>query len=421
MADTVFWSWQSDSSPKTNRHFIRDALSKAVDRVSQDLGVEDADRVELDHDTKSATGMADISNTILKQVSAATVFVADVTPIAAADSGKKLPNPNVLVELGYALSDLGFEKIIAILNTGEGHKIEELPFDIRQRRILTYCLAEDATRSERKREGDKLVKDLVDAIKSNIKNAREARSVETPIVGVKESKDYPGLWESEWQTKHMSSFGNFGIVSPAEGARAYLRVIPDDWPNGKPQITQLENLPDGAKLWASTGGGSSGSYGSCAWGYISYWFSNDSQKDVRIANNIAGFLEETGEIWLSDGAVFNASSEGRYLRYASLLSNWAGGLDAANRILDHLGASKRRRVVVGLSNLTGMKWPQQAGYIVPQSRKPRFELERTELIWKHEKQLAFLHVAWNEVRNAFSLPAMNAEKFQQYYTVRKRQ
>lgn len=421
MADTVFWSWQSDSNQKSNRNFIRDALSKAVDRVSQDLGVEDAERVELDHDTKSASGMADISNTILEQVSAAAVFVADVTPIATAESGKKIPNPNVMVELGYALHALGFEKIIAILNRGDGHKIEELPFDIRHRRILTYCLSDDADKSERKREGDKLAKDLAAAIKGNIENTREARSLVTPIVGVAESKDYEGLWEADWPVKHQSRFGDSNLVNPTNGERAFLRVIPECWSDGLPQITLLEDQPDGKKLWASSGGGSAGSYGPCACGYISYWFANNPSNASRDANNIVGFLEETGEIWFSDGAVFNMRNKGRYLHSARLLSNWASGLETANDVLDELGASKRRRVIVGISSLKEVAWSPQIGHSLILSRKSSFTFEKTEPVWAQSNQIVFLHSAWNRVRNAFSLPEMSADEFQSDYTTRKGQ
>jgi hypothetical protein len=55
----VFWSWQNDVTPKENRHFIRGALAEAVERASDELGLEDADRPELDHDTKNTPGMAE--------------------------------------------------------------------------------------------------------------------------------------------------------------------------------------------------------------------------------------------------------------------------------------------------------------------------------------------------------------------------
>jgi hypothetical protein len=146
----VFWSWQNDVTPKENRHFIRGALAEAVERASDELGLEDADRPELDHDTKNTPGMAEITATILKKISQSAVFVADLTPIGETSGRKALPNPNVLIELGWALSQLGPDRIVAVLNTAHGYQAEDLPFDIRHRRALTYRLAADADMATRK-------------------------------------------------------------------------------------------------------------------------------------------------------------------------------------------------------------------------------------------------------------------------------
>jgi len=134
MSDTVFWSWQDDLPASINRQFLRNSLEVAVDRVSDLLDVEDAPGINLDHDTRSTPGMADIK-TIFEKITDCTVMVADVTPTATTESGKALPNPNVMVELGFALKALGFGRIIAVLNTAGGTSVEDLPFDIRHRSL----------------------------------------------------------------------------------------------------------------------------------------------------------------------------------------------------------------------------------------------------------------------------------------------
>ncbi len=63
------------------------------------------------------------------------------------------PNPNVLVELGYALKALGQQRIIMVMNTHFGNP-EQLPFDLRLKRVLTYSTAPEAT--ERAQERKKL-------------------------------------------------------------------------------------------------------------------------------------------------------------------------------------------------------------------------------------------------------------------------
>jgi hypothetical protein len=47
---------------------------------------------------------------------------------SAGKNRRRTPNPNVLVELGYALKALGDERVIVVVNTAFG-KEELLPFD----------------------------------------------------------------------------------------------------------------------------------------------------------------------------------------------------------------------------------------------------------------------------------------------------
>ena len=88
--------------------------------------------------------MVEITKTILDKVARSAVFVADLTPIGKTDDGKALPNPNVLIELGWALNELGHKPIIAVMNTSAGWTPDDLPFDIRHRRAMTYDLPETA-------------------------------------------------------------------------------------------------------------------------------------------------------------------------------------------------------------------------------------------------------------------------------------
>jgi hypothetical protein len=120
----VFWSWQNDYEPESNRHFIRSALDEAVKQAGEELGLEPAERPELDHDTKNTPGMADITNTILKKINESAVFVADLTPIGETNGGKALPNPNVMIELGWALKSLGPDRIIAVMNIHSGYTLK---------------------------------------------------------------------------------------------------------------------------------------------------------------------------------------------------------------------------------------------------------------------------------------------------------
>jgi hypothetical protein len=124
---TVFYAWQSDRDQKGNRHFIRRALDDAAKRINEDnaLGVA----IKIDADTEGVLGTPAVTETILGKIRSSDIFVPDLTFIAETDAGKLIPNPNVMVEYGYALRALTFEAMMPVMNTHYGAPTE-LPFDL---------------------------------------------------------------------------------------------------------------------------------------------------------------------------------------------------------------------------------------------------------------------------------------------------
>jgi hypothetical protein len=136
---TVFYSWQSDSPGGLNRWFLRDALKAAIDQ----LGIKGEQALRLDHDTKGESGTPDIPYVICEKISSAAIMVADVTLVGKTSEGKGLPNPNVMLELGYGAHSLGWERIILVMNAHFGAP-DGLPFDLRHRRFpLCYTLTSE--------------------------------------------------------------------------------------------------------------------------------------------------------------------------------------------------------------------------------------------------------------------------------------
>ena len=129
----IFYSWQSDIDGNVNRYFILDALKSAV----KNLKSNGAFNIEIDQATRDEPGTPDIPDTILKKIDECSIFIADISFINGKSAKRRTPNPNVLIELGYAVKKHGFEKIIAIFNSEFG-KPEKLPFDIRHRKPMQY-------------------------------------------------------------------------------------------------------------------------------------------------------------------------------------------------------------------------------------------------------------------------------------------
>lgn len=108
-------------------------------------------------------GSPPIVDTILQKVRECAVFVADLTFV-----GKpcQFPNPNVLIEYGYALRCHSHDRLVGIINTAYGKPdAESLPFDLRHLRWpITYHLGDDSAGSSKEEQLEKLVAVLVDAV-----------------------------------------------------------------------------------------------------------------------------------------------------------------------------------------------------------------------------------------------------------------
>jgi hypothetical protein len=138
-AISVFYSWQSDTDNECNLRAIRHALRLASIDIESDY--KDI-RIVSDEATRNTPGSPDIPSTILQKISNSDIFVCDVTTINSAfkDIPKKTPNPNVLIELGYAVAILGWDRIIMLFNKAHGKFPEDLPFDLDRRRVSGYSV-----------------------------------------------------------------------------------------------------------------------------------------------------------------------------------------------------------------------------------------------------------------------------------------
>lgn len=120
-----------DTEPKGNKTFIWDSMCAACKKLGDDINPELSPRPEKD--TEGVSGTPNIVQTIFNKIDSCSMFVADVTFIGETNKGKLLPNPNVLLELGYAVKTIGWARTILILNNAYG-KADKLPFDMLQHR-----------------------------------------------------------------------------------------------------------------------------------------------------------------------------------------------------------------------------------------------------------------------------------------------
>jgi hypothetical protein len=140
MKHSIFYSWQSDLNGRVTRSFIESAL----ERVARSIAKDDTVRVEpvVDRDTAGLSGSPAIASSIADKISRSDVFVCDVSIVNTESQQRRTPNPNVLVELGYASAVLGWDRVIMVQNTAFGGP-EDLPFDLKGRRVVQYNLKPD--------------------------------------------------------------------------------------------------------------------------------------------------------------------------------------------------------------------------------------------------------------------------------------
>lgn len=105
----------------------------AVEQLGKEL--EEADRPELDSDTQGRFSSEEIMDTIFKKIDEASVFIADATPITEAN-GKLIPNPNVMVEIGYALKVMKPDTKLFVYTSDDPKAPDKMPFDIRGKKLF---------------------------------------------------------------------------------------------------------------------------------------------------------------------------------------------------------------------------------------------------------------------------------------------
>lgn len=129
---TIFYSWQMSTEVADNKKKILNNLENAVNKLKKD-GFE----IVIDEDSRNTTREDSIDYIILKKIPNCDFFVGDITPVAKDYKGKPIPNPNVMLELGYAVKAIGWSRCLLVWNEKYGDMIHA-PFDVRNRSIIPY-------------------------------------------------------------------------------------------------------------------------------------------------------------------------------------------------------------------------------------------------------------------------------------------
>ena len=382
------------------------------------MAVDDADRPEIDHDTKGEKGMADIPSTILNKIANAAVFVANLTPIVRTDLGKWVPNPNVMIELGWAMHRPGWERVIGILNTASGTQREDLPFDIRQRRIVTFVLNDNADAQTKTSVRKKLVEELTEALRANLAKRAERIAEKTTINGIAANANNRSIWASARDILvHNDAFNGSRkeSVGIPDVPRSYLRIIPSGWTSGVPSISDIARRDNNKIVDAPHDGASAGDYGATNEGFVRYWITGPTNSP-QSAGNMSMFFEETGEFWILHGSIIISDSDHYLLKDQMMLGAWSRGLRTAMRVMDDFGAKKLRLAEAGLFGADNVRWFSEWKSDRSHSRRNETFEVRQDRDWGIDARLTFLTSAYNRVRNLFALNRLSEAEISEFFS-----
>lgn len=397
----VFWSWQSDTVQANNHYFVRDALKQALSEVADDLALDEAIRPELDHDTLNVPGLAAITETIFDKINVASVFVADLTYVGVSRDGKKmLPNPNVLIELGYAFKALGPEHIILVANSAYGAGPENLPFDLRHRRApITFNLSEAARKDDRIREQRDLVKKLKPALAGCLGRVIEQKSAELEFPGHPSRPGERSIWlPAGARIEHLGDFGRKYEWEVPDTTRFYMRFRPAKKGNTLSSVQVKARHPFYAPEPWKNGNGGVNKDGVVAVGYF-------GEKEFTGA---AQWFKDTGELWAFNNIVTMERSGALLLAWGDFLRNAMRYLDSTLQFLAETGVTGPIMIEAGVTGLEGVLWPGENGGTYSGLSNEAYFVQVSST-WVAEERYQFIANTLSAIAETYGRPAITVE------------
>lgn len=357
MPTTVFFSWQTDRPAREGRNLIERALEAAVHRIGQDTTIEEAVRdLSVDRDTKDVPGSPPIVDTILKKINAAAIFVPDLTFVATRPDGRPTPNPNVLIEYGWALNSLGHLRMMPVLNTAYGDPTAvNMPFDLAHlRRPILYHCPPKAGDEERKAAKDGLAKELESALRTFLSSDEFKPALPKPAeFAAREASDGFGRFRAKGdpigQSVETYSLRSATDVMLSDAPALWLRVMPGQNPRRQWLLTELEAAASpqrgGKLLMPLSQRATSYDFVRAADGFGCYAL----LKDPATTNSVS-FAFTTGEVWGVDSLLLGISDGNRSV-IPNLISLFADGLTAYADFLSRIGMQGPYRWIAGMEGL----------------------------------------------------------------------
>jgi hypothetical protein len=366
---SIFFSWQSDTPTAIGRNFLRKALEEACKEIAAEACIDEALRDELvvDSDTQGEAGQPPIAETIFKKIDAAAVFVADVTFTAKRVDGRPTPNPNVLIEYGWALKSLSHSRVISVMNDAYGEpSAQTLPFDLAHVRWpIRFTLQEHALAEQKVDVRRKLAANLKVAIRASLATISPPPAPPTPIFPQTVPKDGPARFRNaneELGYADGSRLRYKTFLRP--GPAMWLRIMPCSPPGRTWTPRELKEVAVAGGILhllpLVNNSGPSFLRAEDGWGTFDGSGPIDEQQKRREAPDIV-FAFQTGEIWSIDTTLLARDSNWIPFIEGTFNARFSGYADFINS----LGIPPPYHWIAGITGVKGRQLavPSQAGFM----------------------------------------------------------
>lgn len=236
----IFYSWQSDLPGSKTRYFIRECIDEAI----KDAGKSEAIDAVRDEATKGLTGSPDIITSIYSKIDECDMVIADVSLCFKRDvtkdgQEKYSPNPNVMLELGYAVKTLSWERVLCISNTDFG---SDYPFDIDHNRQTSFSLDGKDKKAVRRRLAKKISEDI-QTLQGQLPRAKAGFS--SHIIGsydFNQQKVIPLLVPFDFRNSESFKLKNEDLLTNARKLLAEIQVITESMNLNNDEKEKAETL-----------------------------------------------------------------------------------------------------------------------------------------------------------------------------------
>ncbi|HET7176150.1 MAG TPA: hypothetical protein VFK21_09080 [Gammaproteobacteria bacterium] len=361
MTSTIFFSWQSDTSEREGKSFVEEALRKAIATIEQDTTLIEATRsIEIDMDTAGVPGSPPIVETIFKKIDKAAVFVADMSFVGKRLDGRPTPNPNVLIEYGWALKSRGHGRIIPVMNVAYGKPTPDgMPFDMRHlRNPICYNCPTHVSDEFYEKE---LLR-LTEALKKHVHAILSSNELQKDLSAENQKQKYSPITPqgigrfradgSALGVRHTPGGGSGDSVNLIKAPAIWFRLMPVYSPAKEWLTTDLQKKVHEVSitpLFSSAGG----------YGFVrntdGFGVYRVGSADKPRDTDSVVFVFKTGEIWAIDTYVMRAQSESGKRIIPPLEDEFASALTSYARYLGVLGIGPPYRWMAGAEDLKGRK------------------------------------------------------------------